>query len=283
MILQDRGDHYLVIRQTDHAVLAGFFARQWGNDIFRKPAASESFCLAAREHDNGWWEWELEPRLDPRARAPYTFLSMPTEEHIAIYQRSVERLSQVDRYAALLVSLHCAGLYDRARATMPGFSAKYVKSEETAMVEEHLQKLKLQQLRLKVDLRSDPASRMLIEEKSLDQSLRLLDALDRLSLYFCTGASADVEIDSIPMHRDVDIVDWNVRRAEVEEQVEVLVAPYPFRKEPLPISILARRLPKRLYSDTAEFRRTLAVAPYFALDFVVRDGDAVRRSQSAVA
>ncbi len=283
MILQDRGDHYLVIRQTDHAVLAGFFARQWGNDTFRKPAAIESFWLAVREHDNGWCVWEREPRLDPRARAPYTFMSVPTEEHIRIYQRSVERLSQVDRYAALLASLHSSGLYDRARATMPGFSAKYVKSEELPIVEEHLQKLKLQQLRLKVELRGDPASKMLIEDKSLDESLRLLDALERLSLCFCTGAAEFAAIDSVQMHCDADIVDWDVRRAEDGDRAEVSMTPYPFRKDPLPISILARRVPKRLYSDSFDFRRTLALAPYFALNFTLRDGNAVGRTQSAVA
>jgi hypothetical protein len=283
MILQDRGDHYLVIRQTDHAVLAGFFARHWGNDAFRTPAAIESFCLAVREHDNGWCEWELEPRLDPRARAPYTFMSVPTEEHIRIYQRSVDRLSQVDRYAALLVSLHSAGLYDRARATMPGFSAKYVKSEELAIVDEHLQKLKLRQLRLKVDLRGDSASQLLIEDQSLDQSLRLLDVLDRLSLYFCTGTGEDVAIDSVPMHRDADTVDWEVRRTEHGGHVGVSVTPYPFRKNPLPISILARRVPKRLYSDSLDFRRTLALAPYFALNFTLSNGNATSLTQSAVA
>ena len=283
MILQDRGDHYLVIRQTDHAVLAGFFARLWGNDDFHKPAGFDSFCLAVSEHDNGWCEWEMEPRLDLRARAPYTFMSVPTEEHIRNYQRGVERLSNVDHYAALLVNLHSSGLYDRARATMPGYSAKYVKSEESAMVEEHLQKLKLQQLRLKVELRGNPETKPLIEEKSLNESHQLLDVLDRLSLYFCMGGGEDVLIDSVPMYRDEEFVDWEVRRTEDGGRIEVSVTPYPFGKSPLPISILARRVPKRLYSDSFDLRRTLATAPYFAMNFVVRDANADGRAQGAVA
>jgi len=149
MIVQEHGDHLLVIRQTDHAVLSGFLAREWGNDLFRRPELFESFCLAAREHDNGWSEWELAPRIDPKTRVPYTFMSIPTEEHVALYQRGLERLMKADRYAALLVSLYCARLYDRARATIPGFSAKYVKSSESHLVNEFLQRLKLQQLRLK--------------------------------------------------------------------------------------------------------------------------------------
>jgi len=141
-------------------MLSGFFAHEWGNDLFQRPDLFESFCLAAREHDNGWCEWELAPEIDPKTRVPYTFMSVPTEEHVALYQRGLDRLAKVDRYAALLASLHCTGLYDRARATIPGYSAKYVKSTESQLVNEFLQRLKLQQLRLKVDLRTNPATKV---------------------------------------------------------------------------------------------------------------------------
>ena len=158
MILQERIDHLLVIRQTDHALLSGFLAREWGNADFKRPELFESFCLAAREHDNGWGEWEQSPQLDPKTRLPYTFMSIPTEQHVALYDRGIERIIKVDPYAGLLVSMHCTGLYDRARATLPGFSAKYVKSADSRMVNEFLDRLKLQQLRLKSDLRANPAT-----------------------------------------------------------------------------------------------------------------------------
>jgi len=48
------GESLLVIRQTDHAFLAAFFAREWGNERFSKPQPNVSFCLAVAEHDNGW-------------------------------------------------------------------------------------------------------------------------------------------------------------------------------------------------------------------------------------
>src|SRR5271170_1218154 len=57
MIFQEQGDQLLVVRQTDHALLSGFFASQWGNELFQRPELFDSFCLAAREHDNGWSEW----------------------------------------------------------------------------------------------------------------------------------------------------------------------------------------------------------------------------------
>ena len=68
-----RDPQLVVIRQTDHAFLAGFFAREWGNEQFSKPEPNASFCLAAAEHDNGWSEWELQPELDPKTRLPERF------------------------------------------------------------------------------------------------------------------------------------------------------------------------------------------------------------------
>jgi hypothetical protein len=240
----------------------------------------ESFCLAAREHDNGWNEWELAPRLDPKTRTPFTFMSIPTEQHVALYQRGIERLIEVDRYAALLVSLHCSGLYDRARATIPGFSAKYIKSNESHVVNEFLQKLKLQQLRLKVELRANPATKNLAEEKSLEKYTRLLESLDRLSLYFCLNALENATIDNVPLCGESEAIDWVIRPG-IDNGVSL--EPYPFRKNPFEFSILARRLPKRLYGDELDFQRALALTPYFAVNFTLHAGNSVDASQSAVA
>jgi uncharacterized protein DUF3891 len=278
MIIQEQGDHLILIRQTDHAVLCGFFAREWGNEVFKPLEPLDSCRLAATEHDNGWTEWELHPRIDPVSFTPYTFMSIPTEEHIELYQRGIERVVKADRYAGLLVSLHCAGLYDRTRATMPGFSAKYVKSQEAPIVSDLLQRLRLQQLRLKVDLRGDPAMSSFATDQWLQANAQRLEALDRLSLYFCLPPFEGATIDGVP-------VDYNGKEADWELQPQgdgsVTLEPYPFRRDPLEVSILARRIPKRRYADDLEFQKTLAQASYFAVKFTLRPGGA--RSRVRVA
>lgn len=267
MIIREQGDQLLVIRQTDHAFLAGFFAKEWGNDEFARPEPFGSFCLAAAEHDNGWSEWELQPTLDAKSRTPNTFMSIPTEEHIALYQRGIERLVKVDHYAALLVSMHCAGLYDRARATMPGYSAKYVKSTETALVNDFVQRLRLQQLRLKVDLRAVPATRDLIVEDVLKANFERLETLDRLSLHLCLSPQENCVIDAVPKDAHDEEVDLDLRS---EGENVLTLAPYPFKRDVLEVSILARRIPKRVYVDDADFQKTLAQAQYFGIKFTLR-------------
>jgi hypothetical protein len=281
MILQERVDHLLVIRQNDHALLSGFLAREWGTRAFKRPELFESFCLAAREHDNGWAEWEQAPPLDPKTHLPYTFMSIPTEEHVALYERGIERIIKADPYAGLLVSMHCAGLYDRARATLPGFSAKYVKSADSRLVNEFLDRLKLLQMRLKSDLRSNPATASLAEETSLDRTSRLLEILDRISLYFCLQPGEDTTLEAVPADDRGGEVDCELRQASGNV---ASLAPYPFRRDPLQISILARQVPRRLYGSEADFQKALAGARYFPINFTLSAGNvALSQTQSAVA
>jgi hypothetical protein len=279
MILYEQDNEVVIIRQTDHALLSGFFAREWGNELFSQPRPFESFRLAAAEHDNGWQEWELLPKVDPATFLPYSFMSIPTEAHIALYQNGLERILKVDHYAALLVSMHCALLYDRARATMPGYSAKYVRSSEAHQVTDFVQRLRLQQLRLKVDLRTNPATSAFTEEKFLQANLQRLEALDRLSLYFCLPTLGDSTIEGVPVDDQGSEADWELRR----EGETITLSPYPFRREPLSVSILARRVPKRRYADDREFQNTLARAPYSPVKFTLRRGKASIQSLLAGA
>ena len=148
------------------------------------------------------------------------------------------------------------------------------------LVNEFLQQLKLQQLRLKTDLRMNPATKSLAEDKSLARNARLLETLDRLSLYFCLNSPEDATIEGVPLNGDGGEVDWQLRHGG---DLDFSLDPYPFRKDPLPFSILARRVPKRLYGDESDFHKTLARAPFFAVNFTLRAGGAADQTRSAVA
>ena len=243
MIIQQGSDPIVTVRQTDHALLSGFFAREWGNELFSKPEPYASFCLAAAEHDNGWQEWELAPGVDPKSFAPYSFMSVPTEQHVLLYQRGIDRVVKSDLYAGLMVATHCMGLYDRAKATMPGYSAKYVKSHEQHHANDFVQRLRLQQLRLKVDLRNDPATKDFTDEKLIRANAERLDALDRLSLHFCLGAEGDTTIEGVPVNDRGELVDWELRSVSSSQ---FTLDPYPFRREPLEFAVLSKPLVKAL-------------------------------------
>jgi hypothetical protein len=278
LIIQQNEDPMVVIRQTDHSVLAGFFAREWGNDFFARPEPFASFCLAAAEHDNGWQEWELAPGVDPKSFAPYNFMSVPTEEHIHLYQRGIDRVVKTDLYAGLLVACHCSGLYDRAKATIPGFSAKYVRANEQHHANDFVQRLRLQQLRLKVDLRNTAAMKEYTDEAHIKRNSQRLEALDRLSLFFCIGADHDTTIEGVPVNDLGEEADLELRCAGGNE---FTLDPYPFRREPLEFAILARRVAKRRYLDDADFQGALAAAAFFQIRYTLRPGVGRERSFAA--
>jgi Protein of unknown function (DUF3891) len=278
VIIQQQNDPMIVIRQTDHAFLTGFFAREWGNERFSKPEPFSCFCLGAAEHDNGWREWELGAGVDPKTFMPYSFMTVPTEEHIALYQRGIDRIVKVDLYAGLLVTAHCMGLYDRTRATIPGYSAKYIKSQEQHVANDFVQRLRLQQLRLKVDLRNDPAMKSYIDDKLIKINSQRLEALDRLSLYFCMGVEENTTIEAVPVDDEGNEVDWAVRAIGPKQ---VTIDPYPFRRDPLEIAILARRVPKRRYANDIELQSTLAASPFFNIRYTIRSHTAAASTFAA--
>ena len=137
------------------------------------------------------------------------------------------------------------------------------------MVSDFLQALRLQQLRLKVDLRADPKMKDFTDEQWLQANLLRLEALDRLSLYFSLGPLDGTTIDAVPADYQGKEVDWNL---QPEGKNAVSLEPYPFRRDPLEVSILARRIPRRRYSDDGDLQKTLGQAPYFALKFTARAG-----------
>jgi len=153
-----------------------------------------------------------------------------------------------------------------------------VKAQDAPVVSDFLQRLRLQQLRLKVELRGDPGTKNYSDEKWMQANAQRLEALDRLSLYFCLGPLEPATIDAVPTDYQGTEADWNL---QPEENNGATLEPYPFRRDPLEISILARRIPKRHYADDVDFRKALAQAPYFGQKFTLRGGGTQMRARVA--
>jgi hypothetical protein len=141
---------------------------------------------------------------------------------------------------------------------------------------EFLHHLKLQQLCLKVDLRTNPATKSLAEDRSLERNAGVLEALDRLSLYFCINFLQEGTIDSVPSRcRSLEIASaW--RKWRISGALSIPEEPA-IDKHPCPTGA------ETPYADNADFQRTLALAPYFAVNFTVHATDEIDQTRSAVA
>lgn len=106
MIVSTVGGAWRVVRQADHARLAGEIVA-----LLRVPALvdhprRDDLLLAVREHDNGWWEEDAAPRLDPTSGGPVDFRRLDPAARREAWRRGVERLAPERPYAAALVAGH---------------------------------------------------------------------------------------------------------------------------------------------------------------------------------
>lgn len=115
MILRPDGDGpgVVAIGQASHAWLAGQLARVWGNERFAAPEPREEVVLGAVQHDIGMADWDLRPERHPGTGLPRQFFELDRRTHLALWAAAPHRVLTQSRYAALLVSLHGTGLYER--------------------------------------------------------------------------------------------------------------------------------------------------------------------------
>ena len=113
MIVRKEPDGSLIlIAQTNHAELSGFFAANWGNEMFARPRPHQSVVLAAIYHDAGWYKYEAQPVYDVATRSTPNFVQVPPDAiQLEAYQWAIDWVSGIDPYAGLLVNRHRTGLW----------------------------------------------------------------------------------------------------------------------------------------------------------------------------
>ena len=118
MLVRDDG---IVIGQPAHAFVAGQIARAWAGDLQHR----RELELAAIQHDIGWQEYDLTPRIGDDGR-PVGFMQTPLDDHLEMWTGAPQRLFTQSRIAALCVSLHGTKLYGRRDLSRmaPGDAAK---------------------------------------------------------------------------------------------------------------------------------------------------------------
>jgi len=222
---------FIAIGQASHAWLSGQVARAWGNDRFGAVEPWEEVCLGAEQHDVGWIEWDLDPRIDPDTGRPHTFMSVPLPEKLALWSGAARKMLSQSRYAALLVSMHGTALYERWPPEDP---------DDKRLVQAFLDEQHALQSKLAEGLDTDQVRR----------NQRLIFAWDYISLALCLDW-APAEVKDVPTAREPVTL-------ALTEQGEL--DPWPFRDERVELRAEGRRLEGSRFEDS----------PPITLDFVLR-------------
>ena len=159
MIVRERPDSFLLFGQHEHALIAGEFARRWGEG----PLPFESTVYAVANHDLAWRELDRDVQWNEEKDRPYSFMDYPLNLKLPAQKRGIDLVEAHDPYAGCLCSMHYARfLLDAER------------SEEIEFREGEFER----QGRLEEKMSAG-------ELESLERNFRFLRLCDGLSLFLC--------------------------------------------------------------------------------------------------
>ena len=160
MIVREKAGSYVLIKQHDHALASGEFAKHWA----RKPQPLESTLYAIAHHDVAWQGPDASVPWNEETGRPYSFVDYPPEPKVRAYAEGLDWLEQRDPYAACLCSMHYETLVRRLgrSAAEEGFAAAESR----------------RQARLRAEMSGE-------DLENLEYNLNLLRLCDGLSLFVC--------------------------------------------------------------------------------------------------
>ena len=111
---------WLLFSQVEHARLSGVLASRCVSTfrLLRDLDADqkEEVLRAITHHDDGWAEWERQPRLDESGR-PLSFRELPLEQSLEISTRSIGVAEGIGPLAAWMVAGHFVALFKKSDRT----------------------------------------------------------------------------------------------------------------------------------------------------------------------
>lgn len=248
MIVCDLGDRWQIVMQTDHAELSGEFAQRWKQRTDR----SHSLEVAAERHDDGWAVWEQAPMIDVGSGAPVNFLNVGVLAHLAFYRAGIAAITEQDRYAGLLVSMHGAGIYRGRYGLQPELVLTFaddVREQVNAFVAEQESTFEARDAELGVSA------------QQRQDDYELLQLYDRMSLLFCINDTLSPPAGDLMGYR------FEPAGAGV-----VTMSPFPFEEAEQEFSLARRVLGHGEWSDGQAFRRDLFGAEPERTSITVRAG-----------
>lgn len=282
MLITRRGSDLVLVDQNEHGRAAGDLTLRWGNQNFEAPTQRDHVQLGTAKHDDGWREADAEPLFNAEAQRPLHFLEIPLEDHLPLYQRGVERIYDEDAYAGLLVSMHWTGLYrNRWGLQDGGVGIAPTATPLDEIREKHVAAEEQRWAEIKKSLTTDGIRSDF--EARLWYHYDLLQVLDLFSLYASLADATPGAEPAVPLATQLKSIDQRSGPRTIQRVPSrpvgpradltltpvkpgvVTVDPFPFEDEVV-VSLAARVIPDRAYTDQAEVDTALAQATTTTLE-----------------
>lgn len=241
-----------ITHQTDHMTQVGDIGRAWGNDEFL-PARRPGAAIAGQFHDEGWAYIDSAPEFDEKTGLPVEFkgyfgsvfgsLSMPAAE----YGRGVELLLKMDKYAALIGSLHGTGVY------LKDYGIEGTPVPERSTFAPRVQAFLAEEEQMQQRLRAETNA----SDEEVWHDFRLFIAWNRLSQIFSRGLQ-DAWLSKLPTKSKPEGVKITTKRIDT---YTVALEPFPFRGDRRFFPVKTYRIPYRRYASATDLLMTIATTP----------------------
>lgn len=162
MIIREHDQTLIMIEQNHHAHISAEIILNWQDIFFKKDPYFESVLYAIKHHDYGWDPFDRQPFLNDETNLPYSFIDFPVLPKTVLYTQGVDKVEQVDPYAAALCSTH----YMRFMENNTSPEAQEYMKHENKRTEKIL-------------------TNLAIDRTTFDRHAALLQFADNISLYFC--------------------------------------------------------------------------------------------------
>lgn len=254
---------WLLIAQHDHALLSGELAEHFGNEYFATPDPRDSVIKAVSQHDCGWPVHDDEPTINADG-LPLDVFESSQSVALKVWTASVERASEKDAYAGLLVSLHVLNLSVFA-TTLAGFESAQNGPAKFALIKFQQREIERQdRLRSQLGLRTEkpvhhgpPKEVTQSKEDKLTFNFRLLQAMDVISLAACCTHPPSRQTQDVLPQPGAAPLRLNLSRQGKDVQVD----PWPFDVQQIELLIPACRVENRKYESDDDLRAALGACP----------------------
>lgn len=253
MIIREMpNEQLLCIPQTNHALMAADFCRHWGNRDFDTPEPYSPTLSAIAQHDNGWYEWELRPKLRPDG-FPMDFVNDPDViAKVQLWRRSVSRAAAQHPYAGILVGRHASLLYQDSFHEIASEDARAHVAEFIAD-----QQMLLELLRLQVA--AEPQFQTWLSDACVEANSRLLQFGDRASLQISMPWAREYTFAHGPVNGSGEFVPIQM----CFDDKTVTFDPWPYGVAEFPVAMEGWLLNQRTFATEAAYHDALAGAPFY--------------------
>lgn len=274
MVMPYDDERLLLVLQVDHSHVTGLLAAHWGNAAFARPAPYASMVLAAQEHDNGWWEWEVQPTLNAEGYPiDYVGGGLPREIWVEGYANGVQRIADRDPYAGLIAAMHAIGLCNQGYGLLPYMQDRM----QMPVVQAFVQEQDALRARLLETVRASERHAPYATEDYVWTNFKLMEVYDQMGQFVCNrypfdspdrrnGPSrtlSDVPVPTLPGRDDTRLT------VAVQDASRAIVRPYPFDVDPVVISYQGRLVSNRPYTEQDAFLRDYYTADRVTITYTL--------------